>query len=38
LRTFPEAREAEGYLAIIIYAGSKPESDAVLGAIAQTTG
>jgi transaldolase/glucose-6-phosphate isomerase len=31
LRTFLAAREADGYLAIITYAGSKPETDAALG-------
>jgi hypothetical protein len=31
LRTFLAAREADGYLAIITYAGSKPEADAALG-------
>jgi len=30
LRTFLEAREADAYLAIITYAGSKPETDAAL--------
>jgi transaldolase/glucose-6-phosphate isomerase len=31
LRTFLEARQADGYLALITYAGSKPETDAALG-------
>jgi transaldolase/glucose-6-phosphate isomerase len=31
LRTFLTAREADGYLAILTYAGSKPETDAALG-------
>ncbi len=31
LRTFLEAREADGYLAIITYAGNQPATDAALG-------
>jgi transaldolase / glucose-6-phosphate isomerase len=31
LRTFLEAREADGYLAVIVYAGKQPATDAALG-------
>jgi hypothetical protein len=31
LRTFLEAREADGYLTVIVYAGKQPATDAALG-------